>query len=291
MRQRRKRRYCTAAESAEIWDRWQRGEGLKLIGRVFAKSSGSIFSHISPTGGIRPPRRRSRLALTLAEREEISRGLVTGRSLRVIACGMGRAPSTVSREIGRNGGRGCYRAAASDRQAWGRALRPKACKLATHPQLQRVVARLLQRNWSPQQIAGRLRLNHPEDEAFWVSHETIYRSLYVQARGVLKKALIEHLRTHRPIRRSRHATAKADMRGRIPDTVSISERRPSWEDRAVPGHWEGDLVCGSGNSYMVPLVERQTRYLLLAKIPSRDTQTVVRALIKQAKQLPEELYK
>jgi IS30 family transposase len=272
MRQRRKRRYCTAAESAEIWDRWQKGEGLKSIGRVFGKSSGSIFSHISPTGGIRPPpRRRSRLALTLAEREEISRGLVTGRSLRVIACGMGRAPSTVSREIGRNGGRGCYRAAASDRQAWGRALRPKACKLATHPQLQRVVARLLQRNWSPQQIAGRLRLNHPEDEAFW--------------------ALIEHLRTHRPIRRSRHATAKADLRGRIPDTVSISERPASVEDRAVPGHWEGDLLCGSANSYMVTLVERQTRYVMLAKIPSRHTQTVVTALIKQAKQLPDELYK
>jgi hypothetical protein len=181
MRQRRKRRYCTASESAEIWDRWQKGEGLKSIGRVFGKSSGSIFSHICPTGGIRPPpRRRSRLALTLAEREEISRGLVNGRSLRVIACGMGRAPSTVSREIGRNGGRSCYRAAASDRQAWRRALRPKACKLATHPQLRGVVARLLHRNWSPQQIAGRLRLNHPEDEAFWVSHETIYRSLFVR---------------------------------------------------------------------------------------------------------------
>jgi IS30 family transposase len=292
MRQRRKRRYCTAAESAEIWDRWQKGEGLKSIGRVFGKSSGSIFGHLMPYGGIRPPpRRRSRLALTLAEREEISRGLVNGRSLRVIACGMGRAPSTVSREIGRNGGRSCYRAAASDRQAWRRALRPKACKLATHPQLQRVVARLLQRNWSPQQIAGRLRLNHPEDEAFWVSHETIYRSLFVQARGVLKKALIEHLRTHRPIRRSRHATAKADLRGRIPDTVSISERPASVEDRAVPGHWEGDLLCGSANSYMVTLVERQTRYVMLAKIPSRDTHTVVKALIKQAKQLPDELYK
>jgi IS30 family transposase len=284
--------HCTAAESAEIWDRWQKGEGLKSIGRVFDKSSGSIFSHISPTGGIRPPaRRRSRLALTLVEREEISRGLVNGRSLRVIACGMGRAPSTVSREIARNGGRGWYRAAASDRQAWRRALRPKTCKLATHPQLRRVVARLLQRNWSPQQIAGRLRLNHPEDEAFWVSHETIYRSLFVQARGVLKKALIEHLRTHRPIRRSRHATAKADLRGRIPDTVSISERPASVEDRAVPGHWEGDLLCGSANSYMVTLVERQTRYLMLAKIPSRDTQTVVKALIKQSKQLPDELYK
>jgi IS30 family transposase len=154
-----------------------------------------------------------------------------------------------------------------------------------------VVARQLRRNWSPQQIAGWLKSNHPEDEAFWVSHETIYRSLFVQARGVLKKALIEHLRTHRPIRRSRHATAKADMRGEIPDMVSIRERPASIDDRAVPGHWEGDLLSGSGNSYIVTLVERHTRYVMLAKIPSRDTQTVISALIKQAKKLPDELYK
>jgi IS30 family transposase len=292
MRQRRRRRYCTAAESAEIWDRWQRGEGLKSIGRVFDKSSGSIFSHISATGGIRPPpRRRSRLALTLVEREEISRGLVNGHSLRVIAASLGRAPSTASREVARNGGLGRYRAAASDLRAWRRALRPKVCKLATHPRLRRVVARLLRRNWSPQQIAGWLRRNHPDEEAFWVSHETIYRSLFVQARGVLKKELIAHLRSHRPIRRSRHATAKADLRGRIPDTVSIRERPAEAEDRAVPGHWEGDLLCGSANSYVVTLVERQTRYLMLAKIATRETQSVVTALIKQAKQLPDELYR
>jgi IS30 family transposase len=149
----------------------------------------------------------------------------------------------------------------------------------------------LTRNWSPQQIAGWLKNNHPKDEAFWVSHETIYRSLFVQARGVLKKALIEHLRTHRPIRRSRHATAKADRRGEIPDMVSIRERPASADDRAVPGHWEGDLLSGSKNSYIVTLVERHTRYVMLAKIPSRDTQTVVSALIKQAKKLPDELYK
>jgi IS30 family transposase len=187
IRQRRKRRYCTAAESAEIWDRWQKGEGLKSIGRVFDKSSGSIYSHISPTGGIRPPpRRRSRLALTLVEREEISRGLVNGHSLRVIAASLGRAPSTVSREVARNGGLGQYRAAASDQRAWRQALHPKVCKLARHPRLRRIVARLLRRNWSPQQIAGWLRRNHPDEEAFWVSHETIYRSLFVQARGVLR---------------------------------------------------------------------------------------------------------
>jgi IS30 family transposase len=292
MAQRQKRRLYTAAESAEIWDRWRKGEGLKSIGRVFGKSSGSIFSHLMPFGGIRPrPRRRSRLALTLVEREEISRGVIIGDALRVIAGRLRRAPSTVSREVARNGGLGQYRAAASDRRAWHQGLRPKACKLATHPHLRRVVAKLLRRNWSPQQIAGWLKRSHPDEEAFWVSHETIYRSLFVQARGVLKKELIEHLRSHRPIRRSRHATAKADLRGRIPDTVSIRERPAEAADRAVPGHWEGDLLCGSGNSYLVTLVERQTRFLMLAKIANRDTQSVVTALIKQAKQLPEELYR
>ena len=292
MGQRAKRRYCTAAESAEIWDRWQRGEGLKSIGRVFGKSSGSIFSHLMPFGGIRPrPRRRSRLALTLVKREQISRGLVNGDSLRLIATRLSRAASTVSREITRNGGLVQYRAAVSEKRAWARALRPKLCKLATHRPLRKVVASLLRRNWSPQQIAGWLRRKHPDEEAFWVSHETIYRSLFVQARGVLKKELVEHLRSHRPIRRSRHATAKADLRGRIPDTVSIRERPAEAEDRAVPGHWEGDLLCGSANSYLVTLVERQTRFVMIAKIANRDTHSVVNALIKQAKQLPEQLYR
>ena len=292
MGQRARRRYCTAAESAEIWDRWKRGENLTSIGRVFRKSSGSIFSHLMPFGGIRPrPRRRSRLALTLVEREEISRGLINGDSLRLIAASLGRAPSTISREVARNGGLGQYQAAASEKRAWSQALRPKLCKLATHPPLRQVVARLLRRNWSPQQISGWLKRKHPDEEAFWVSHETIYRSLFVQARGVLKKELIEHLRLHHPIRRSRHATAKADARGRIQDTVSIRERPAEAKDRAVPGHWEGDLLCGSDNSYLVTLVERQTRYLMIAKIGNRDTHSVITALIKQAKQLPEQLYR
>jgi IS30 family transposase len=291
MRRRTKRRFYTPAESADIWDRWRRGEGLWTIARAFGKSSSSIYSHISPTGGIQPPaRRQSGIALTLAEREEISRGLVHGRSLRQIACGLGRAPSTISREVARNGGVGPYRAAASDKQAWHRALRPKPCKLVINPRLQRLVEAQLLHNWSPQQIAAWLKITYPEDEAFWVSHETIYRTLYVQTRGALKKELTEHLRTHRPIRRSRHSTAKADLRGRIPDTVSISERPASVEDRAVPGHWEGDLLCGSSNSYIITLVERHTRYVMLGKIPSRDTRTVVNALIKLAKKLPDQLY-
>jgi IS30 family transposase len=244
MHQRPKRRFYTAAESAEIWDRWQRGEGLKSIGRVFGKSSSSIFAHLQPYGGIRPkPRRRSRLALTLVEREEISRNLVNGRSMRQIASQLGRAPSTVCRELARNGGVCGYRAVRADKHAWDKAKRPKECKLARHPPLCREVTRLLLLNWSPEQIAGWLKRHYPEDEAFWMSHETIYRILFVEARGVLKQAPIEHLRTHRPIRRSRHVTAKADLRGRIPDTVSIRERPASVEDRAVPGHRGGDLLC------------------------------------------------
>ncbi len=234
MRLRRKRRFFTAVESAEIWDRWRRGEGLWTIARAFGKSSSSIYAHISRTGGIRPPpRRRSRLALTMAEREEISRGLVHGHSLRQIACGLGRAPSTISREVTRNGGPGPYRADASDRQAWRRALRAKPCKLVIYAHLRRIVDAQLRHNWSPQQIAGWLKSTHPEDEAFRVSHETIYRTLFVQTRGALKKELIEHLRLHHPIRRSSHATAKADTRGRIPTrSPSGSGRRASRTERS-----------------------------------------------------------
>ena len=277
----------TAGQSAELWERWKRGEGLKAIGRVLGKPSSCIFSHLSVSGGIRPPsRRRSRLALALAEREEISRGLVAGRSVRSMAMALGRAPSTVSREIVRNGGSRWYRAAAADKRAWKQALRPKPCKLAVHGQLRQAVAAKLERNWSPEQIAGWLKRTHPE--ACQVSHETIYRSLYVQARGVLKKELMQHLRSRRPIRRSRHATQKGRQ---IANAVSIRERPASIEDRAVPGHWEGDLLCGSKNSNIVTLVERQSRYVMLAKVPNRETQTVVNALIKQARKLPDELYK
>ncbi len=292
MRRKYNRVGFTAVQKAELWDRWQKGEGLKSIGRAFGKSSSSIYSHLSPFGGIRPaPRRRSRLALTLSEREEISRGIVAASSIRSIARSLGRAASTVSREINRNGGCSRYRAAAADKRAWGEALRPKPCKLALHPCLRLAVERKLRHNWAPEQIAGWLKRSYPEDEAYHVSHETIYRSLFVQARGVLKKELMKHLRTGRPIRRSRHATAKADSRGQIPDMVSIRERPASVEDRAVPGHWEGDLVAGSNNSYMATLVERHTRYVMLAKIPSRDTETVINALIKQANKLPRELYR
>ncbi len=288
----RRRRMFTAAESAEVWDRWQRGEGLNLIGRVLGRRHTAIFAHLKPHGGIRPmPRRRSRRVLNMDEREEISRGVATGVSLRSVARSLGRAPSTISRELTRNGGERRYRAAAADKRAWDRALRPKLCKLARHEELGQLVAAKLSDNWSPEQIAGWLKHTYPGDEAHQVSHETIYRSLFVQARGVLKKDLQSYLRSGRAIRRSRHASNKKDERGRLADMISIRERPASIEDRAVPGHWEGDLLCGSANSHIVTLVERHTRYVLLAKVPNRDSQSVITALINQAHRLPDELLK
>ena len=286
------RRGFTAAEKTELWDRWQRGESLKAIGRAFGKPSSSIYFQLAPHGGIRPaPRRRSRLALTLSEREEISRGIAAAQSARSMARLLGRSPSTVSRELSRNGGYDRYRAALADETAWGRARRPKRCKLANNPRLRQAVASKLRLNWSPEQIAGWLKRARPGDGCYHVSHETIYRSLFVQARGVLKKELLGHLRSKRTIRRSQRIDPNGDRRGQIKDMVSIRERPAAVEDRAVPGHWEGDLLSGSKNSYVATLVERHTRYVILMKIANKDTQTVISALITQAKTLPNELYK
>ena len=282
----------TAAQKAEMWDRWQRGESMTSIGRVFDRPSSSIFNHLSSAGGIRPPsRRRSQLSLTLSEREEISRGIASHLSLRTIAAQLGRSPSTVSREINRNGGLEHYRANQADKATWDRAHRPKPCKLAGSPLLRGIVARKLKSNWSPEQIAGWLKRTYPRNENFQVSHETIYRSLFIQTRGVLKKELQLYLRTQRAIRRSKHATLKRDGLGQITNAVSIRERPASVEDRAVPGHWEGDLIEGSNNSYIATLVERHSRYVMLAKVVRKDTKTVISALIKQSKKLPTELYK
>ena len=290
MKQRR-RIYYSAAQRAEIWDRWQAGESMSSIGRRFDRESSSVFSVISPTGGIRPPvRRRAVRALSLGEREEISRGLSAHCSLRRIARQLGRAPSTISREIFRNGGRDGYRATRSDQAAWNRALRPKPCKLACLPALARTVSGKLRRKWSPEQIAGWLKRAYPGEPQNQVSHETIYRSLFIQARGALKKELLEHLRAKRAIRRSRHASLKRNGMGQIKDAVSISERPASVEDRAVPGHWEGDLIGGAKNSYVATLVERHSRYVMLIKVANKDTESVVTALIKQSRRLPGELY-
>jgi IS30 family transposase len=265
MKQRR-RIYYSAAQRSEIWDRWQAGEPMSSIGRRFDRESSSVFSVISPTGGIRPPaRRRAKGALSLFEREEISRGLSTQCSLRLIARQLGRSASTISREVDRNGGSDRYRATRSDQTAWDRALRPKLCKLACRPFLSRTVSIKLRQQWSPEQIAGWLKRTYPGELQNQVSHETIYRSLFIQARGVLKKELLEHLR---------------------------AKRRPaSIEDRAVPGHWEGDLIGGSRNSYIATLVERHSRYVMLVKVANKDTESVVSALIKQSQKLPGELYR
>lgn len=289
---RRPRIYYTEEQKALMWDRWKKGDSLGAIARLFDRHHPSIERIISEHGGIRPPaRRRSPCALTLAEREEISRGIATGCSLRSIAASLSRAPSTISREIKRNGGQRGYRASQAEQAAWDRAHRPKTCKLVENRALARIVARKLQLEWSPEQIAGWLKHIYPDDEHYQVSHETIYKSLFIQARGALKKALLQHLRCTRSMRRSRHHTQKTEDHGRITDTVSIRERPASVEDRAVPGHWEGDLLFGSNNSQIATLVERHTRYVMLAKVDSKDTETVINALIKQAHKLPRELYK
>ena len=290
--------YYTAADKSLMWDRWQQGECLNSIGRHFGRSHSSIQGILARTGGIRPPhRQRSGLALTLAEREEISRGVVAGQSLRSIAMLLGRAPSSMSREIKRNGGRRVYRANKADPAAWDRAHRPKTCKLANNRALAGIVASKLKLHWAPRQIAGWLKRHYPGDENTQVSHETIYRTLFIQARGALKKELIQHLRRTRAMRRSRHHTQKTSDHGRITNTVSIRERPAEAEDRAVPGHWEGDLLCGSNNSQIATLVERHTRYVMLVRLKSKDTKTVINALIKQAHKFtprargPRELYK
>ena len=288
----RTRIYYSDAQKSLMWDRWQKGDSLAAIARLFDRNHSSVEGILRKSGGIRPPRRRrSRLALTLLEREEISRGVVAGHSVRCIAASLGRAPSTVSREINRNGDRQRYRAISADQAAWDRARRPKACKLAGQPELVRLITQKLQCQWSPEQIAGWLKRRYPADERYHVSHETIYKSLFIQARGVLKKELLACLRTQRAMRRSKHASLKGKGLGKIVDAVSIRERPAAVEDRAVPGHWEGDLIAGSKNSFIATLVERQTRYVMLAKVENKSTDAVIPALINQARKLPSELYR
>src|SRR5229473_3114660 len=277
----------SAIEKSDIWCRWKAGQSLHEIGRAFDKPHSSIRCLLLPHGGIPPAaRRRSRLALTLAEREDLSRGIASGSSIREIARHLDRAASTVSREITRHGGRPAYRAHDADSQAWETELRPKKCFLAVNCKLRNIVANKLILDWSPEQISGWLKTQYSEDESIRVSHETIYRSLFIQARGVLKQELMEHLRSKRRMRRSRHATVSGQSRGQIVDAVSIRERPAEVEDRAVPGHWEGDLLSGAKNSYIATLVERHSRFAMLIKVPSKDTAVVVAALSRQVRKLP-----
>ena len=289
---RRTRTVYTQAQKTQMWDRWQKGESMHAIAKLFDRHHSSVQRILTENGGIRPKiRKRSPMALTLAEREVISRGLAQQLSMRSIASQLDRSPSTISREIHRNGGHTAYRAGVAETTAWQRGLRPKPCKLASRPELVRMIATKLQLEWSPAQIAGWLKRRHPGNERYHVSHETIYKSLFIQARGALKKELLACLRTQRTTRRPRQATLKGKGLGKIADAVSISERPPSVEDRAVPGHWEGDLIAGSRGSHIATLVERQTRYVMLAKVKDKTTDTVVNSLIKQAGKLPNELYK
>jgi len=287
----RTRIYYSDAQKAEMWDRWQNGESMHSIARSFDRFHTSVQRILTANGGFRPRRRtRSVRTLSLSERETISRGIASKLSMRAIAEQLGRAPSTVSREIQRNGGYAAYRAHQADKAAWDRACRPKTCKLVENPALARIVTSKIQLAWSPEQIAGWLKRTYPGDENHQVSHETIYRSLFIQTRGALKKELLQHLRRTRVARRPRRYTQKTGEQGRIVGAASISERPASAEDRAVPGHWEGDLLCGSNNSQIATLVERHSRYVLLAKVDNKETETVIRALIKQAHKLPQELY-
>jgi IS30 family transposase len=280
----------SAEQRTDIWRRWKAGESLHEIGRAFGKDHGSIQFLLSRHGGIVPAvRRRSERTLTLAEREEISRGIASGSSIREIARGLQRAASTVSREVVRHGGHSLYRASEADHQAWQSALRPRPCQLALHRKLRTIVASKLILDWSPEQISGWLKRRYPNNESMCVSHETTYRSLFIQARGVLKKELVQHLRSKRSIRRSVHARAGGKSHGQIVDAISIRERPAEIEDRAIPGHWEGDLLAGTGNSHIATLVERHSRFTLLVKVPSKDTATVVAALSRHVRKLPASL--
>jgi len=277
----------SAAQRTDLWNRWKAGQSLHAIGRALGKDHVVIQFLLARHGGIAPAaRHRSRRVLTLAEREDISRGIASGCSMRVIAHRLSRASSTVSREVARHGGRAQYRANEADQQAWESALRPKPCRLATHSKLQEIVASKLMQDWSPQQVSGWLKQHYPDDESLRVSHETIYRSLFIQGRGALKQELVRHLRSQRRIRRSRHSRVHGHSQGRIVDAVSIRERPAEVEDRALPGHWEGDLLRGARNSHVVTLVERHSRFCLLVKVPGKDTATVVAALSQQVRQLP-----
>jgi IS30 family transposase len=281
----------SAEQKRELWQRWKAGQSLTEIGRALGKHSSSIHFVISPNGGFLPRMRTRRsTALTLVEREEISRGLAQGASLRAIAAALGRAPSSISREVARAGGPDGYRAARADERAWKEARRPQPCLLARNTRLRRTVAQKLALDWSPEQISGWLVRTFPDDKAMRVSPETIYRSLFIQARGVLRKELQGHLRTRRTMRRSKKASTHGQPgRGDIADAVSIRERPAEAADRAVPGHWEGDLLAGTNNSHVATLVERRSRFTMLVKVAGKDTTTVVGALRRRVRTLPKDL--
>jgi len=277
-------------QKAQLWARWKAGDSVSDIARSLEVAGPRVHHVLACSGGIVPVKhKRSSRALRLDEREEISRGIAAGDSLRRIAARLQRPVCTVSRELSRNGGRCAYRANEADASAWQRAERPKRCRLAANAALRYVVAGKLRAKWSPEQIAGWLKEEFPTDSEMRVSHETIYRTLFMQARGALKKELIAHLRTAKRLRRPKGVVRSNGRRGQIVDAISIRERPAEAADRAVPGHWEGDLLCGGRNTYIATLVERHTRFVMLIKVPGKDTSSVVSALTRHVCKLPLEL--
>ena len=274
----------TTDDVTAVWTAWRAGTPQRVIARALGRPAGTIDSLIRTAGGLPPrPRRRAAHSLTLAERDEIACGVAEGRSLRALSRQLGRAPSTVSREVQRHGGRSAYRASRADAAAWQAARRPQPCRLAQRGRLRGLVTRRLAARWSPEQIAGWLRRTYA-DPRMHVSHETIYRTLFVQSRGALRETLRTHLRRGAAFRRPRRPPP--DRRGQIVDAVSIRARPAEVADRAVPGHWEGDLLVGAAHSCIGTLVERHSRYVLLVRLPRKDTRTVVRALARTVRTLP-----
>jgi IS30 family transposase len=286
------KRNFTYHQQETMWQLWSQGKSLSEIGRQLNKHAGSVFCYLQKSGGIKPstPKRSARV-LSLQEREETSRSISANLSIRVIARTLNRAASTISREINRNGGISKYRAVSADRQAWNKAKRPKSCKLYDDANLRGIVSDKLARKWSPEQIAGWLKQMYPESAAMHISHETIYKTLFIQARGALKKELLRQLRTQRVMRQSKHFNTKGSARGGIIDAVSIHDRPEEVNNRIIPGHWEGDLICGTQKSYIATLVERSSRYTLLVKVTGNDTHTVVGAITQKIITLPHQLKK
>ena len=286
----RQYRHFSASELEMVWQRWKSGESNLQIAEALGFPPSSVWRQIRHRGGLAPqPRRRAERALSLREREEISRGIATAEGVRSLARRLARAPSTISREIQRHGGRASYRASEAEQAAWALGRRPKRCRLATSRRLRRTVEQKLGDDWSPEQIAAWLVSRYPDEPAMQVSHETIYRALYVQARGAFKRSLLAHLRRGHLFRRPRAGTQAARGPGRIVDIVSIAERPPAADSRAVPGHWEGDLLIGKRGTQIATLVERKSRFVLLIRVPAADSATVVAALARRVQRLPQAL--
>lgn len=280
----------TTQRKTRIWQLWQRGTPMSLIARDIAKPPATVYSFLLYHGGFRPRQKTRRAGcLSMEERESISRGLSRGSSYREIGRELSRCASTISREVRRNGGVERYRACDAEKEFLKRSRRPKPLLLEVQPQLRTIVTDLLSADWSPEQISGWLKRQSPDGKIMCVSHETIYRSLFIQSRGVLREELKKHLRTRRMFRhaRSHHAAVS----GGIPDAISIRERPAEVDDRALPGHWEGDLIVGAKQSAIATVVERNTRFTVLCKVRDKRAQSVVRSLVKQMKRLPLQLQK